>query len=155
MCFSAWRPHWGTTRVAVYPVFCSRLYNMLLLLRTMMAIIRSQTYSDVLYYAVYRCVICIYKLLFLRWECCMILEWPTVLLTSQHIQLPSSRWWTMTQPILVSIKTLTRSYCSILTQARIFSDVCIHYGALSCRPLQNTSKYYNENCIFILRIFYS
>ena len=40
-----------------------------------MATMSSETYDDVLYYAIYRCVICKHQLLLLKWECCKVVVW--------------------------------------------------------------------------------
>ena len=65
--FSAWRLHWGITRVFILLSIFSRLYINFLLPKITMAIKFSEASSDLLYSTVYRVVTCKHQLLLLRW----------------------------------------------------------------------------------------
>ena len=58
----------------LYPVFFPDLI-IFLMSSTVMVIIYSETYSDVLSNAIYRCVICKHLLVLLRWERCKFVGW--------------------------------------------------------------------------------
>ena len=89
----------GTTQDATLLSIYSWSHSNFLLPNSVMAIISCGTYSDVLWYALYRCVIYKHQLLLLRRECCEVVGWR--LPCCWHYLFPSPSSAVMPEPHLL------------------------------------------------------